>query len=292
MEYLEGQELGKVLGRGQVLAPARVVRIMCQVAHALEHAHSFGFIHRDLKPDNIFLCRTSQGDDVRVLDFGSVKLQLETGAKLTAIGTTIGSPFYMSPEQALGRGDVDQRTDVFALGAILYEMLTDKVAFDAINIAKILMRIMNEMPTPPSRVRPATPVALDAVVDKALRKSKDERYGSVRELAQALLSAYGLQGPLEDWIKRPEAEITTEIEAAAARSMAQRVVEQQGEKQEVPGSPAAVPAERGEPTVPKLRLGSDDRGISVLTHGPNLGAVALIALSVVVAAGLLVLLLR
>ena len=151
MEYLEGEELGKLLGRGTPLAPARIVRIVCQAALALEHAHSFGFIHRDLKPDNIFLCRTDEGDSVRVLDFGSVKLQMETGAKLTAIGTTLGSPFYMSPEQAMGRSDVDQRTDVFALGAILYEMLTDKVAFDAPNIAKILMRIMNENPQPPSQ---------------------------------------------------------------------------------------------------------------------------------------------
>ena len=146
MEYLEGEEVGKVLGRGQPMAHARIVRVVCQVALALEHAHSFGFIHRDLKPDNIFLCRTPNGDDVRVLDFGSVKLQVEMGAKLTAIGTTVGSPFYMSPEQAMGRADVDQRTDVFALGAILYEMLTDKVAFDAPNIAKILLRIMHEHP--------------------------------------------------------------------------------------------------------------------------------------------------
>jgi len=148
MEYLEGEELGKVLGRGTPVSHERIVRITAQIALALEYAHSFGFIHRDLKPDNIFLCRTEEGDDVRILDFGSVKLQMEMGAKLTAFGTTVGSPYYMSPEQAMGKADVDQRTDVFALAAIVYEMLTAKVAFEAPSLARILVRIMQEEPMP------------------------------------------------------------------------------------------------------------------------------------------------
>jgi serine/threonine-protein kinase len=289
MEYLEGQELGKVLGHGQRLAPARVVRIISQAALALEHAHSFGFIHRDLKPDNIFLCRTPAGDEVRVLDFGSVKLQVETGAKLTAIGTTIGSPFYMSPEQAMGRSDVDQRTDVFALGAILYEMLTDKIAFDATNVAKILMRIMNEMPEPPSQVAPGCPAAFDQVVAKALSKAKDQRYGSVKELAAAVISAYGLAGAVEAWAGRSEAEIAAAIDAVP--KPAPRVEERP--KPVLAPPPAAVASiDRGDPTVPKMRISRDERSLSTLTHGPNLSAMALIALSVVVAAGLLVLLFR
>ena len=211
MEFLEGEELGAVLGQGQPLVPARIVRIVCQVALALDHAHSFGFIHRDLKPDNIFLVRTEAGDDVRVLDFGSVKLQLETGAKLTAFGTTLGSPFYMSPEQAMGRGDVDQRSDVFALGAILYEMLTDKVAFDAPNVARIMMRIMNEEPTPPSEVRSACPPAFDAVVAKALSTKKEGRYRGTLELARGVLDAYGLSGEVAEWAKRSQAEVAAAL---------------------------------------------------------------------------------
>jgi serine/threonine protein kinase len=286
MEYLEGAELGKVLGRGQVLAPARVVRVVCQVALALEHAHSFGFIHRDLKPDNIFLCRTDAGDDVRVLDFGSVKLQLEMGAKLTAIGTTVGSPFYMSPEQAMGRADVDQRTDVFALGAILYEMLTDRVAFDAANIAKILLKIMNETPVPPSSISPSCNKALDAVVDKALRKPKEERYPSARALAEAVVAAFGLTGSVEDWAKRPQAEIVQ------ALAQAPKPVARPAADHDEPQS-SAEPVERGEPTVPKLSLAGDDRGgAAVMASGNNVGTMALIALSLVVAVGLLALLLR
>jgi serine/threonine protein kinase len=283
MEYLEGQELGKLLGRGQLLAPARVVRVICQVALALEHAHSFGFIHRDLKPDNIFLCRTEAGDDVRILDFGSVKLQLEMGAKLTAIGTTVGSPFYMSPEQAMGRSDVDQRTDVFAVGAILYEMLTDRVAFEASNIAKILIRIMNDTPAAPSTINPNCPRALDRVADKALRKGKEERYASARGLAQAVIAGYRLSGSVEDWANRPQAEIEQALLAAARRSPKPTLEEEPASSEQ---------SERGEPTVPKLSLAGDDSGTPVIARGANVGAMALIALSVVLAGGLLVLLLR
>src|SRR5215510_11732684 len=142
MEYLEGEELGQLLRRESKVETPRLLRIVCQIALALDYAHSFGFIHRDLKPDNIFLCRGEGGETVRILDFGSVKLQMDTGPKLTAFGTTLGSPYYMSPEQAMGKQDVDQRTDVFALAAITYEALTGKIAFEAINVAQILMKII------------------------------------------------------------------------------------------------------------------------------------------------------
>jgi serine/threonine-protein kinase len=308
MEYLEGKELGKLLGQGQPLPAARIVRVISQVAIALEHAHSFGFIHRDLKPDNIFLCRTPNGDDVRILDFGSVKLQVEMGAKLTAIGTTLGSPFYMSPEQAMGRSDVDQRTDVFALGAILYEMLTDRVAFDAPNIAKILLLIMNENPTPPSQVQPSCPKRLDAVVDKALRKNKTERYASARELGSAVIAAYGLSGTIEQWAERSHAEIEQALaEAASAAERAPRVA-----APKVAPAPRAAEAarpsatsdgtaparrggassERGEPTLPKMTLEERHSEVPAISTGPSVGAMALIAISLLVAGVGLVLLFR
>jgi serine/threonine-protein kinase len=282
MEYLEGEELGKVLGRGQPVPPARIVRVVSQVALALEHAHSYGFIHRDLKPDNIFLCRTPQGDDVRVLDFGSVKLQVEMGAKLTAIGTTLGSPFYMSPEQAMGRSDVDQRTDVFALGAILYEMLTDRVAFDAPNIAKILLRIMNENPTPPSRVQPGCPASLDAVVEKALRKNKAERYASARDLGSAVIAAYGLSGAIEQWAERPHTEIVRAL-GEAAKNAARAPV--------AAPPPPREPSDRGEPTLPKMTL-ERPSDVPAISTGPSAGVMALIAIGLVGAGVGLVLLLR
>jgi len=210
MEYLVGKELGGVSGKGAPLPNAQVVRVICQTALALDHAHSFGFIHRDLKPDNIFLRATDEGDDVRVLDFGSVKLQMETGAKLTAMGTTLGSPYYMSPEQATGSADVDQRSDVFALGAILHEMLTGKITFEAINVALILMKIMNESPVAPSSKNPTITAAMDEVAQLALQKNKAKRYAGTLQLAEGMLKAYGLEADVKKWASTP----TKEIEAA------------------------------------------------------------------------------
>jgi serine/threonine protein kinase len=214
MEYLEGEELRKALDRDRILPKERIVRIVCQIALALDYAHSFGFIHRDLKPDNIFICITHEGDRVRILDFGSVKLQVETGPKLTALGTTLGSPYYMSPEQARGAADVDKRTDVFALSAILYEMITGTIAFGAPNVAQILVKIMTESPRPPSTLNPSSPQAVDDVVEKGLRKDKNKRYASAVEFAQALLAGYGLTGTVEQWSNTP----VTEIKAALDRA--------------------------------------------------------------------------
>ena len=214
MEYLAGEELGAWLRRDGPLAPERIVRVVCQTARALDHAHSYGFIHRDLKPDNVYLVRTADGDDVRLLDFGSVKLQMETGPKLTAFGTTLGSPYYMSPEQAMGKQDVDGRTDVFALGAILFEMLTGKVAFDGGTVAEILMKIVNEPPPSASQTRPGVPPALDDVVEKACRKAKERRYPSATELANAMVRAVGLEGDAERWMHAPEEQIREALRSA------------------------------------------------------------------------------
>lgn len=214
MEYLEGEELGHILRRDGKLETPRLIRVMCQAALAIDHAHSFGFIHRDLKPDNIFLCKGEGGDNVRVLDFGSVKLQMETGPKLTAFGTTLGSPYYMSPEQAMGKQDVDQRTDVFALTAILYEALTGKIAFEALNVAQILIKIINQNPTPVSQLKPGLPPRLDDVIDKGIRKDKLKRYSDASTMAKELCEAYGLEGNVERWAQADETEIASALGSA------------------------------------------------------------------------------
>ena len=112
-----------------MIAPARLVRMLAQAAFALDAAHAMKLVHRDLKPDNLFLCQTREGDIVKVLDFGSVKDKGESAKKLTVLGTTIGSPFYMAPEQAQGLDTLDHRADVWALAAIAYECLTAHVPF-------------------------------------------------------------------------------------------------------------------------------------------------------------------
>lgn len=208
MEYLEGEELSELLAREGALYPAQAVRIGCQLALGLHCAHSDGVIHRDLKPDNIFLCPTPQGPAVRILDFGSVKLQLEAGPKLTAVGMTLGSPFYMSPEQAQGKLDVDQRTDVWALAAILYEMATGEIAFEADNIVVILNKIISYSPDPVSMSNPEYPTAFDQVIDRALSKDKTKRYNSCIALAEAMLEAFGLEPDVQRWAEASVEEIS------------------------------------------------------------------------------------
>lgn len=214
MEYLDGEELSLALDRDAPFALARLLRITCQVAGALAHAHSFGVVHRDLKPDNVFLCRSDEGDVVKLLDFGSVKLQLDTGPKLTALGTTLGSPYYMSPEQAMGKTDVDQRTDVFALGAIVHEMATGDVAFEGSGIAQILTNIVQKDPAPIGTVRAELAGPFEQVVLRALAKDKTARFSTTTEFAAALLTAVGLDGDVDKWAETPVASIERALETA------------------------------------------------------------------------------
>ena len=199
MEYLVGEELSQMLKREGRQSPARALRLVCQLVQSLQHAHSFGVVHRDLKPDNIFVCPSEHGDVVRILDFGSVKLQMSMGPKLTAIGTTLGSPYYMSPEQAMGKFDVDQRTDVFALSAIVYELATGKVAFDGDNVADILTKIVQYAPPSVHGQNADYPKQIDEVIDRGIQKDKLERFSSVSEFCSALLRALGLAGDAAQW---------------------------------------------------------------------------------------------
>lgn len=214
MEFLEGEELGKLLGKDGALTPARTLRILGQVAGALDTAHSYGVIHRDLKPDNIFLCPTPEGDDARVLDFGSVKLQMEMGPKLTAFGTTLGSPYYMSPEQAMGKQDLDQRADVFAIAALAYELLTGNIAFSGDALADILMKIMHKEPPPASQVKTHLPASVDDAISLGLAKDKMARYGTVTEFTEGLARGFGLELPAATLAAMPLSEIENALRGA------------------------------------------------------------------------------
>ncbi len=211
MEFLEGEELGEVLRREQGVEVPRAVRILMQLCDGLEYAHSFGAIHRDLKPDNIFLVPSPEGDVVRILDFGSVKLQMEMGPKLTAFGTTLGSPYYMSPEQAMGKQDVDHRSDAWAAAAIFYEMLTGKVAFEGGAIAEILMKIVQGTPVPASTLRDGLPSFVDEFFDKAFEKDKEARYAGCKAMADALVQKLRLPGDSLRWAKASQKELESEL---------------------------------------------------------------------------------
>jgi tRNA A-37 threonylcarbamoyl transferase component Bud32 len=225
MEFLEGEELRVVLKRDKVLLPERLVRMLSQVAIGLDGAHDRNFIHRDLKPDNIFLCGTREGDIVKLLDFGSVKDQSGSRKKLTVLGTTIGSPYYMAPEQAQGLESIDRRADVFALGALVYECVTGTVPFSGNNGPSILLAILTKDPVPASQKAAAgnkypIPPALDDVLEVALAKNPNIRTKSVGVLADAVGHAYGLAGDHLQWATTPQGELGRQIAEAMPRVMA------------------------------------------------------------------------
>jgi serine/threonine-protein kinase len=185
MEYLEGQPLSKMIRLGGALPALRAVNIVKDVASALQAAHDAGVVHRDLKPDNVFVTQHKDGrDGAKILDFGVAKVA--GSAKLTRTGMVFGTPHYMSPEQASG-GVIDHRTDVYALGVIMYEMFTGRVPFEADTYMGVLTKHMFEAPVPPSKVIEGAAKELGALEDvtlKALAKRPEERYASMSELVQ------------------------------------------------------------------------------------------------------------
>jgi len=215
MEFLYGEELRATLKREGVITPARLVRMLSQVALALDAAHATKLVHRDLKPDNLFLCQTREGDIVKILDFGSVKDKGESAKKLTVLGTTIGSPFYMAPEQAQGLDTLDHRADVWSLAAIAYECVAGQVPFSGSNGPSILLEILTKEPKPPSQVavgqKYPVPPTLDRVMAQAFKKMAALRIGSVGALADSVAAAYGLEGSHHHWAVVPEAEIAARI---------------------------------------------------------------------------------
>ncbi|MBI2390655.1 MAG: serine/threonine protein kinase [Deltaproteobacteria bacterium] len=214
MEFLDGEELRALLKRERKVGPAKMVRVLSQVAIGLDEAHRREFVHRDLKPDNVFLCDSEAGPNVKLLDFGSVRINKNRQAsKLTSLGTTIGSPFYMSPEQAQGVENLDHRADVFALGAIAYEALTGEVPFSGANGPAILLAILTKTPAPIS-TKGNLPPALDDVIDDALAKKPETRTPSVGALADGFGHALGLAGDHAQWAQTPVADLERMVAAA------------------------------------------------------------------------------
>jgi len=188
MEYLDGLPLSKVLDESKPLPVERLCHIAKQIGDGLAAAHRRGIVHRDLKPDNVFLVQHgSQDDFVKILDFGIAKVSSSGGSKLTRAGAIFGTPHYMSPEQAAG-STVDSRTDIYALGVILYEMASGQVPFDADNYMGILTQHMYKAPVPIRALVPArdVPPGLEAIILKCLSKKPEHRYQTMEELVADL----------------------------------------------------------------------------------------------------------
>jgi len=193
MEYLEGEPLSELLAREAPLAVSRCLGIVRQVAGALSAAHDKGIIHRDIKPENVYLIKRGNRDFVKVVDFGVSKAvhSGEEGAealRLTRTGTLMGTPLYMSPEQARGDEDVDSRADVWAVGVLLFECLTGEVPFRARNYLQVISQVLNHEVVRPSQVQPnlGLPEAVEQVVMRALAKDRKERYQRMQDFRSDL----------------------------------------------------------------------------------------------------------
>jgi len=201
MERLEGSNLRELVAHEGPMSAGRAVAITRQILRALVSAHEKGIIHRDLKAENVFLCQRDGKDYVKLLDFGISKVTQPLGdgdveAGLTTTGQVLGTPQYLAPEQAHGIAHVDHRADLYALGVMLYEMLTGELPFTGKSVFEVVMKHVQEPPQPPRERRPDLniPPELEQVVLMALTKDPDERYQSAREMLVALPASGELPG--------------------------------------------------------------------------------------------------
>jgi len=218
MELLEGEDLGKRLARLGRLPPHELLPVVTQVGRALTKAHALGIVHRDLKPDNIFLVRDDDREITKVLDFGIAKASgAGASGSNTQTGTMLGTPYYMSPEQAQGTKAVDARSDLWSLGVIVFEALTGQRPFESEALGDLLMKIIVAPIPRPSQVAGGAsdlPPALDAWWARASQRDPSQRFQTAKELSDGLAAVFGHSG--------------SEVYAAASPSIA------------VGGAPASV----------------------------------------------------
>ena len=189
LEFLEGRDLWDLTEAEGVLPIGRAVRIVVQLADALHAAHEKGIVHRDVKPENVYLVkRGAEPDFVKVLDFGISKVTSDEpgGRSMTHTGSILGTPYYLSPEQAHGRKDVDRRADIYAVGVVLFRILAGQFPFEADSFPMLIVKICTEPPPSPRSLRPDLPEALEQVILRCLDKAPERRFATAAELARAL----------------------------------------------------------------------------------------------------------
>jgi serine/threonine protein kinase len=188
MERMVGESLAARLEREGALAPEEAVDIVVEVLRALEAAHDKDILHRDMKPENIFLAQAGELIMPKILDFGVSKILGDDAerVRMTRTGALVGTPAYMSPEQALGDATVDLRSDVWAMGVILYELLSGHLPYEGTNYNAVLIRIATGDSTPLAAVAPHLPPGLVAIVARAMARERGQRFGSVGAMREAL----------------------------------------------------------------------------------------------------------
>ncbi|MEA1899350.1 MAG: serine/threonine-protein kinase [Thermodesulfobacteriota bacterium] len=181
MEYLHGQPFNEVIRSGR-LSVEKIIDIALQVANALGYAHEKGIVHRDIKPSNIIL--TDEGN-VKLTDFGIARAEDSNAAQQTQAGVILGTPFYMSPEQVMGKR-VDGRSDLFSLGVILYELIVGRKPFEGDHFTAIFRAITDDIPVAPLKIDASIPQSLSDLIMKALSKNPNERFQTSKEMGDAL----------------------------------------------------------------------------------------------------------
>jgi len=278
MEFIEGESLESMLASGQRLPLASIIDLVAQLGDALDYAHRSGVVHRDIKPANVLIDKEGRP---RIVDFGIARI---ASSSLTQTNMVLGTPSYMAPEQIAGH-PVDHRADLFALGAILYELLTLQRAFPGENVTTVIYKIMNVTPPPARSVDATLSPGLDVVISKALSKDPDQRYQSGRALADDLrhydrltaapdpsLTATAAMQPVTATVAAP----TTAAQAAAqAASMAGTMA--------IPSlGTAAVPVTGVTPAPPKkATAGPGSRTMLLAVVGAMMVVVAVIAVVLV-----------
>ena len=181
MEYLQGQPFNEVIRSGR-LSIEKIIDIALQIANALGYAHEKGIVHRDIKPSNIIL--TDEGN-VKLTDFGIARAEDSNAAQQTQAGVILGTPFYMSPEQVMGKR-ADGRSDLFSLGVILYELIVGRKPFKGDHFTAIFRAITDDIPVAPLKIDASIPQSLSDLIMKALSKNPDERFQTSKEMGDAL----------------------------------------------------------------------------------------------------------
>ena len=246
LEFLDGRDWSDDIEGHGPQPLGKTVRILLQVCDALTAAHAKGIIHRDLKPENIYLIeRAGNPDFVKVLDFGISKFKHAggPGKGMTQTGTTLGTPYYMAPEQAQGKKDIDHRADVYSLGVILFQALTGQYPFDDESYPMLVLKICTEPPPSLRAYRPDIPPEVDEIVQRALAKEPDGRFADTAELRQALAPFSGMD----------DAPVVSEGPATASMQSSMLAAAKSGTRPKTPDvapAPATGSAESGPLAVP------------------------------------------